>query len=454
MLAARIRLWFGFDAPVDRRTYVLNGAGLMACKYLMDAAVVGAFTGRLFTPLDYLNPVWTMRQQALRGVPTWAVLAMALWTLPFLWVGVGMSMRRALDAGRSAWLALLFFVPVVNYALMAALSLLPSRPRVPGPWREPIIPVLDDRLKSGLLGVAAALAVAIPTVLFSVYVKKSYSAGLFLGTPFTVGSVSAHVFNYRHPRTAGQTHEVVVISLVLAAGVLLLFAAEGAFCLALAFPLAIPVGIVGGVFGRAIALRSVEPPGRTGMAALVAPLLVLVEPHVAPAVHEVVTVVEVAAPSDVVWRRVVSFPDLPPPTEWVFRIGVAAPLRAHIVGTGAGATRYCDFTTGSFIEPITAWEANRRLAFDITAQAPPMREWSPYRDVNPPHLDGYFRATHGEFLLTALPGGRTRLEGRTTYVVDMFPQSYWTLPAGRIVAAIHGRVLRHLKALVEEDELR
>src|SRR5713226_7978090 len=80
MLAARLRFWFGFDAPVDRRTYLLNGAGLMACKYLMDAAVVGAFTARLFTPLDYLNPVWTMRQQALRGVPTWAVLALALWT--------------------------------------------------------------------------------------------------------------------------------------------------------------------------------------------------------------------------------------------------------------------------------------------------------------------------------------------------------------------------------------
>jgi hypothetical protein len=164
--------------------------------------------------------------------------------------------------------------------------------------------------------------------------------------------------------------------------------------------------------------------------------------------------VSVAAPSDVVWRRVVSFPDLPPPTEWLFRIGVAAPLRAHIDGAGVGATRYCDFTTGSFVEPITAWEENRLLAFDIVRQAPPMREWSPYRDVNPPHLDGYFRATHGEFLLTPLPGGRTRLEGRTTYVVDMFPQSYWTLPAGRLVAAIHGRVLRHLKALAEEDMLR
>ncbi len=116
-----------------------------------------------------------------------------------------------------------------------------------------------------------------------------------------------------------------------------------------------------------------------------------------------------------------------------------------------GGTRYCDFTTGSFVEPITAWAENRLLAFAIVRQAPPMHEWSPYRDVNPPHLDGYFRATHGEFRLAPLPGGRTRLEGRTTYRVDMFPQSYWTLPAGRIVAAIHARVLRHIQTLAEEE---
>ncbi len=92
--------------------------------------------------------------------------------------------------------------------------------------------------------------------------------------------------------------------------------------------------------------------------------------------------------------------------------------------------------------------ASRRL----TAQAPPMREWSPYRGVNPPHLAGYFRATQGEFRLSPLSGNRTRLEGRTRYVVDMFPQSYWTLPADRLVTAIHRRVLRHIKAVAEEED--
>jgi hypothetical protein len=164
--------------------------------------------------------------------------------------------------------------------------------------------------------------------------------------------------------------------------------------------------------------------------------------------------VEIAAPPDVVWHHVVAFPELPPPTERLFRAGVAAPIRARIDGNGVGAVRYCDFTTGSFVEPITDWDENRLLAFDITSQAPPMSEWSPYRDVHPPHLDGYFRATHGEFRLTPLPGGRTRLEGRTAYVVDMFPQLYWTVPARAIVTAIHTRVLHHIQTLAEEEAHR
>jgi hypothetical protein len=150
-----------------------------------------------------------------------------------------------------------------------------------------------------------------------------------------------------------------------------------------------------------------------------------------------------------VWRYVVAFPALEAPRERLFRLGVAAPVAARIDGSGVGAVRYCDFTTGSFVEPITAWEEERLLAFDITEQAPPMRELSPYGDIRAPHLDGYFRATYGEFRLSELPGGRTRLEGRTRYRVDMFPQAYWTILADEIVEAIHLRVLRHIKQLAE-----
>jgi hypothetical protein len=111
--------------------------------------------------------------------------------------------------------------------------------------------------------------------------------------------------------------------------------------------------------------------------------------------------------------------------------------------------RYCEFSTGDFVEPITEWEAPRRLAFDIVRQAAPMRELSPYRHVRAAHLDGYFQATWGRFDLEELPGGRTLLVGTTRYEVRMYPQAYWALFADAIVERIHMRVLRHIEGLSE-----
>lgn len=439
--------------PVDRKTYAAYGFGLMALKYALDVALIWRFAGVFWRPIDYLNPLWSAREQLLRGAPAWLAPVLVVITLPFLWIGVSMTLRRAVHAGISPWNSLLFFVPVVNYVLMVVLCILPAAKQARPLAGPPLAPKVDDRLTSALLGVAASIGITLVTVGIGIYLKRAYSTGLFLGVPFTIGYISSYIYNRRSPRSVGESIVIAVASVAVAGGALIVFALEGIVCTVMALPLAFALALPGALLGRLVARQLLEPGAGVGMALLV-PLFVAVEPRPAPPTHDVVTVVDIAAPPDVVWRYVVSFPDLPPPTERLFRMGVAAPTRARIVGSGVGAMRYCDFTTGSFVEPITAWEENRLLAFAITAQAPPMTEWSPYREVNPPHLDGYFRATHGEFRLTPLPGGRTRLEGRTAYVVDMFPQRYWTLPAGRIVAAIHERVLRHIAALAEEEEPR
>ena len=113
--------------------------------------------------------------------------------------------------------------------------------------------------------------------------------------------------------------------------------------------------------------------------------------------------------------------------------------------------RNCEFTTGSFLEPITQWEEPSLLAFDVISQPAPLREWSPYSQVYAPHLKGFFRTTHGEFRLVPLPNGGTRLEGRTWYSLRMAPAAYWTPLADAILHRIHHRVLRHIAALAEGE---
>jgi hypothetical protein len=204
--------------------------------------------------------------------------------------------------------------------------------------------------------------------------------------------------------------------------------------------------------GKAIADATARP--RQWMTVIVVlPLVSLVESRLHHSPEFVVTTaVEINAPPEVVWRHVIDFPELPPPAEWYFRLGIACPQRAKIFGTGVGAVRHCEFTTGTFVEPITSWEPGRRLAFNVTSQPAPMFELTPYRHVHPPHLHGYLRSNRGEFLLIELPNGHTRLEGRTWYEFDMFPQAYWTLWSDTLIHRIHVRVLKHVKHLAEHDK--
>jgi hypothetical protein len=159
----------------------------------------------------------------------------------------------------------------------------------------------------------------------------------------------------------------------------------------------------------------------------------------------------VHAPPDVVWERVIAFPPLPPPTGLLFRAGIAAPLAATIDGAGVGAVRRCEFTTGTFVEPIEVWRPGRELSFSVVSQPDPMRELTLYPGPRPPHLDGYLQSTRGQFVLEPLPDGSTKLIGRTWYRVHMDPVPYWRLWGDRIIHAIHLRVLEHVAALAEGD---
>ena len=125
------------------------------------------------------------------------------------------------------------------------------------------------------------------------------------------------------------------------------------------------------------------------------------------------------------------------------------PVRARIEGTGVGAVRHCEFTTGSFVEPIRIWDAPNRLAFDVTKQPDPLVELTPYRHVHPPHLQGTFVSVKGEFELLKISGGKTKLIGRTWYKVDMGPRVYWRLWTDWIVHRIHNRVLNHIQDSTE-----
>jgi len=133
----------------------------------------------------------------------------------------------------------------------------------------------------------------------------------------------------------------------------------------------------------------------------------------------------------------------------IFRTGIAYPTSATIVGTGPGAVRYCHFTTGDFVEPITTWDVNHLLAFSVSKQPEAMREMSPWKIV-PAHIEhNYFRSQHGQFRLQPIDASHTLLEGTTWYQDYFWPQQYWNVISDQIVHRIHLRVLKHVKQQAE-----
>jgi hypothetical protein len=277
----------------------------------------------------------------------------------------------------------------------------------------------------------------------------TYGLTLFILLPCILGGLASWVFPAKRAIDAAGTGAFAVF---LASFSLLFGGIEGLGCVLMALPLTVPLG----AFGGYLVYDATEFKKRQRGAAMLAilPFATLTfDLKTPPTVFAVHSQVIVGASPEQVWKHVVTFSDLPEPGEWFFRAGLAYPKRARIEGSGPGAVRYCEFSTGPFVEPIDVWDQPRLLAFHVTENPAPMNEWSPYSNVLPKHLHGYFISKKGQFRLTLLPGGRTLLEGTTWYQHGLWPGEYWRWWSDAIIHRIHLRVLNHVKMLAEQPVL-
>jgi hypothetical protein len=288
----------------------------------------------------------------------------------------------------------------------------------------------------------------------------SYGFSLFLALPFVMGYVAVWAYGRTHAQSFMNVLALVSLTILLAGLGIAALAVEGLVCLVMAAPIAWFLALLGGSVAYVIHARQGfgrEQTSTFGGVLLALPLLMGLE-HAAPppvprfTVH---TGIEIAAPPDAVWKRIVAFPAIGKPREWVFRYaGISYPIEARIKGEGLSADRECRFSTGSFKEPILVWEPGRHFAFGIADEPPLMTETSPYGQIHVRHLEDHdFQPERADFVLTALPNGGTRLEGISTYQNKMWPGEYWRLYTDSIVHSIHNRVFEHVKQLAEADAL-
>ncbi|CAM2011017.1 SRPBCC family protein [Acanthopleuribacter pedis] len=364
---------------------------------------------------------------------------------------------RLRDCGMSRFSLILLLVPYINMLYVVLLMFFPAREALPAETDDDELnppPSGTLFLESSVMALAASVIFGIGSVVILASFGGHYGWTLFMGIPF-VSSFLAVALQLKNRSTylswAGAM-TIAFTTTALLGGLLVLFAIEGLICVLMYLPLAFFLAMLGA--SAAMSMKFMYQGGFTVRRAMVPfcvflPMSLGLEQTNLPPLQEVTSSIEINAAPEAIWPYLLAFPSIPEPEQWMFRYGVAYPTKAWTDGAGVGAVRYCEFNHGTFVEPIEIWDPPHHLRFRVTEQPIPMKELSPYRNVHPPHLEGYFESERGEFVLIPLENGGTRVLGTTWYRHDMEPIRYWSWWTDYTIHQIHDRVLRHLKTVIE-----
>jgi hypothetical protein len=437
----------------------------MAIKYNLDRAIAWFGFQHPWYFWNYIRPHGFAGINTVPPSDQGFYIALLLTSVPFLILGIVLTLRRLRSTGLRLELCLLFFLPVINLIFFAVLCVLPAK-KVASAQAAKLGSLAPKRsgagwmswLPTSAVGSAIASTIIVGVIgaalaYFSTQALRNYGWGLFVALPFAMGLVSVLIYAGRTKRSWASCEIVATLPILFCGLCLFVAAVEGVICLTMAVPIGIGLSLFGGSLAYSIVgSRGTPVNSATIMLLFLAvPLTMGMEKQAGetPPLLSVTSSVIIDAPPEKVWPNVISFSVIPPQRDWILRTGVAYPIQARIDGTGVGAIRHCIFTTGEFVEPIEVWDEPRLLRFSVANQPEPMEELSPYPHLKTPHLHGCLESHEGELRLTALPEGKTLLEGTTWYTDRIWPSFYWRFWSDLIIHHIHLRVLNHIKHLSE-----
>src|SRR5205823_671678 len=170
--------------PLSGARYFTLGLGLFALKYAIDALVARFAFGVLWLPWQYFIPGTSYSILRLPQATLGFYFTLVLLSLPFIAIGLWLTVRRLATLRRSPMLTAVFFVPFVNLIFFIWLALA-------APLPQPQLQVVEQEDGAALARALAASAIVVPLALgyfwFGTHLLGNYGWGLFIGLPFGIG---------------------------------------------------------------------------------------------------------------------------------------------------------------------------------------------------------------------------------------------------------------------------
>jgi uncharacterized membrane protein YhaH (DUF805 family) len=436
-------LSLSFRGTIAQCQYVLLSCAIFVSQHLL---ILIAFK-LLGQPLrlDWGFALVPLRSAlALTRMSSFILIVALAYLLAVTWALAVLAFRRAADANIPEWIAVFVIPPVVQIPAMIALGALPSRATSePTPVVEAAAP--NSVWLAAVQGMLAGMALTLASVVVGALFFGAYGYGMFIASPFVVGATAGYLANRHGDIGFLRTEQVAAAATALGGAALVVAALEGIVCIVMASPLVLAVALMGGMFGRDVAVSSRRSAHQTLLSITLLPLVFAVDTTTSAITFDTTETILVDAPAPVVWNAIIHMDALDEPLALPFRLGVAYARSGKIVGEGVGATRLGEFSTGTAVEDITEWVPDRKLAFTVLKDVPAMHELSPYSEVHAPHVRGYFTTLSTSFELVPLTDSRTEILERTSHALRLDPVFYWLPFARWIVHENNARALAHIR---------
>ncbi len=214
-------LW-RWDGHVSRAAFATAGLVGVAIKHNLDRLIASSYLGNK-NSFNYWAPLGrAARLVHLSDTEAKFLATLLLVSIPFIWVGVAMTVKRLRDAGQPIWLVVLFLCPVYQLAVFSPFCALPPHERSQelelAPWPGPhgidrFIP--HSKIGSATLSIVVATVLGFGFVVMGTLVIGAYGWGLFVALPFCLGVFSVLSYSYHEPREWFDCMGVALLPVVL-----------------------------------------------------------------------------------------------------------------------------------------------------------------------------------------------------------------------------------------------
>ncbi len=245
----------------------------------------------------------------------------------------------------------------------------------------------------------------------------------------------------------------ITVGITMVASVLLYM--EGSICVVFALPFALTGASLGGIIGG-LSARSGKMSARTITCIAFLPLLLAPAETQLSAPTQIRTVsseICIHASPSTIWQNIERVPPISPAelrTTWTHRIGFPRPVEATLSYEGVGGVRHASFERGlMFVETVTTWEPNQRLAFGIKADTAHIPSTTLDEHVT---IGGrYFDVLDGEYRLEPLSNGETLLHLTSHQRLSTDFNGYAGLWSDAVMQTLQTSILEVIQHRCEHD---